>query len=120
MAAEFREEEIAALAQSLHSSRTRRPKLAVNAARKGKCMKTTLVVLAAFCGCAQGALAAGPDCRAIEKTSERLACSHAAPPAKKEKPVAAGNDASRAAYKDPFVAEDAQLNARLKNICRGC
>jgi hypothetical protein len=93
--------------------------LAVNAARKGKCMKMTLAVLA-LCGCAQGALAAGPDCRAIEKTSERLACYDAASPAKKDKPVAAGNDASRAAYKDPFVAEDAQLNARLKNICRGC
>jgi hypothetical protein len=82
-------------------------------------MKKALAVLA-LCGCAQGALAAGPDCRAIERTSERLACYDAAAPAKKNTPVVAGKDASAAAYKDPFVAEDAQLNARLKNICRGC
>jgi hypothetical protein len=92
---------------------------------KGTWMKKTLAVLA-LCTCAQGALAAGPDCRAIEKTSERLACYDAASPPKKDKPAAAGtpvavgNDASRAAYKDPFIAEDAQMNARLKNICRGC
>jgi hypothetical protein len=82
-------------------------------------MKKTLAVLA-LCACAQGALAAAPDCRAIEKTSERLACYDAASPAKKEKPAAVGDDASRAAYKDPFIAEDAQMNAKLKNICRGC
>ena len=86
---------------------------------KGTWMKMTLAVLA-LCACAQGALAAGPDCRAIEKTSERLACYDAASPPKKDKPVAAGNDASRAAYKDPFLAEEAQTSAKLKNICRGC
>jgi hypothetical protein len=82
-------------------------------------MKKTLAVLA-LCASAQSALAAGPDCRAIERTSERLACYDAASPPKKEKPAAVDNDASRAAYKDPFIAEDAQMNARLKNICRGC
>jgi hypothetical protein len=29
-------------------------------------------------------------------------------------------DASRAAYQDPFVAEEARTAAKLKNICRGC
>ena len=82
-------------------------------------MKKTLAVLA-LCACAQGALAAGPDCRAIEKTSERLACYDAASPPKKDGPTVAGSDASRAAYKDPFIAEDAQTTAKLKNICRGC
>ena len=82
-------------------------------------MKKTLAVLA-LCVCAQGALAAGPDCRAIEKTSERLACYDAASPPRKDKSAAVTNDVSRAAYKDPFLAEDAQMNAKLKNICRGC
>ena len=82
-------------------------------------MKKTLAVMA-LCASAQSALAAGPDCRAIERTRERLACYDAASPPKKEKPAAVDNDASRAAYKDPFIAEDAQMNARLKNICRGC
>jgi hypothetical protein len=68
----------------------------------------------------QGAVAAGPDCRAIESTSGRLACYDAAFPPKERKPAAAENDGSRAAYKDPFVAEEARTAAKLKNICRGC
>jgi hypothetical protein len=82
-------------------------------------MKKTLAVLA-LCALAQSALAAGPDCRAIESTSGRLACYDAASPPKMEKPSAVENDVSGAAYKDPFVAEDARTTAKLKNICRGC
>ena len=68
----------------------------------------------------QGAVAAGPDCRAIESTSGRLACYDAAFPPKEKKPAAAENDGSRGAYKDPFVAEEARTAAKLNNICRGC
>jgi hypothetical protein len=68
----------------------------------------------------QGAVAAGPDCRAIESTSGRLACYDAAFPPQERKPAAAENDGSRAAYKDPIVAEEARTAAKLKNICRGC
>ena len=82
-------------------------------------MKKALAVLA-LCALAQSALAAGPDCRAIESTSGRLACYDAASPPKMEKPAAVENDVSRAAYRDPFVAEDARTTAKLKNICRGC
>jgi hypothetical protein len=82
-------------------------------------MKMTLAVVA-LCTCTQGALAAGPDCRAIESTSGRLACYDAASPPKMAKPAAVENDVSRAAYKDPFIAEDARTTAKLKNICRGC
>ncbi|MDH2351973.1 hypothetical protein QCM80_15070 [Bradyrhizobium sp. SSUT112] len=67
----------------------------------------------------QGAVAAGPDCHAIESTSGRLACYDAAFPPKEKKPAAA-DDGSRGAYKDPFVAEEARTAAKLKNICRGC
>jgi hypothetical protein len=56
----------------------------------------------------------------IESTSARLSCYDAAYPPKIEKPAAAEKDLSRAAFKDPFIAEDAKTNAKLKNICRGC
>ncbi len=86
-------------------------------------MKTTLTLLA-LCAFAQGALAAGPDCRAIESTSGQLACYDAASPPTMEKPKATEKtvetEVSRAAYKDPFIAEDARTTAKLKNICRGC
>lgn len=82
-------------------------------------MKIALAVLA-LCACAQGALAAGPDCRAIESTSGRLACYDAASPPRIAKPAVVESDASRPAYKDPFVAEDARTAAKLKGICRGC
>jgi hypothetical protein len=82
-------------------------------------MKMILAVLAVST-CAQSALAAGPDCRAIEDTSVRLACYDAAYPPKMEKPAAIESDASRAGYKDPLIAEDARTAAKLRNICRGC
>ena len=37
-----------------------------------------------------------------------------------QKPAIVENDVSRAAYKDPFLEEDARTTAKLKNICRGC
>ena len=81
-------------------------------------MKRIFAALA-LCAFAQGALAAEPGCRAIEKAPERLACYDAAAP-KKDKPASVETDASRAAYKDPFIEEDARTAAKLKNICRGC
>ena len=88
-------------------------------ARKGNRMKTTLAIFA-LCAFAQSALAAGPECRAIESTSARLACYDAASPPKIEKPAPVEKDLSRAAYKDPFIGEDARTTAKLKGICRGC
>jgi hypothetical protein len=79
-------------------------------------MKKIVAVLA-LCASAQGAIAAGLDCRAIQNATERLACYDAAA-TKKDKP--ASGDASRGAYKDPFIDEDARTAAKLKNICRGC
>jgi hypothetical protein len=48
-------------------------------------MKMTLAVLA-LCAFAQSAHATGPDCSAIERTSERLACYDAVSPPKMKKP----------------------------------
>ena len=82
-------------------------------------MKTILAVLA-LCAFAPGALAAAPECRVIENTMARLSCYDAMYPPKMEKPAVPEKDPSRAVYKDPFIAEDARTNAKLKNICRGC
>jgi len=81
-------------------------------------MKMILAALA-LGACAQSALAAGPDCRAIDSTTGRLACYDAEfPRPKAEKPPAA--EGARTAYTDPFVAEDARTRSKLNNICRGC
>lgn len=82
-------------------------------------MKRIFAALA-LCAFAQGALAAGPECRAIESGRERLACYDAAAVPKKDKPPVVETDAARAAYQDPLIAEDARTAAKLKNICRGC
>ena len=79
-----------------------------------------LIVALALGTFVQSAVAKEPDCRAIEGTSNRLACYDAVFPPKARQPTAAENDAARAAYKDPFVAEEAKTAAKLKNICRGC
>jgi hypothetical protein len=78
-----------------------------------------LLVALSICAFAQGAFAKEVSCRAIDSTSARLACYDAAYPPSLAKPAIEG-DASRAADKDPFSAEDARTNAKLKNICRGC
>ena len=82
-------------------------------------MKLTLIalLLAAF---AQGAFAKEPQCRAIEDTAARLSCYDAAYPPKSAKPATDRDEVARAAYKDPFSAEEARTSAKLKNICRGC
>ncbi|BAL76274.1 hypothetical protein [Bradyrhizobium cosmicum] len=82
-------------------------------------MKMLIVVLA-LGTFAQSAVAKEPDCRIIESTSGRLACYDAAFPPKAKQPTVVESDAARAAYKDPFVAEEARTAAKLKNICRGC
>jgi hypothetical protein len=82
-------------------------------------MKRIVAVLA-LCACASGSLAASPDCRAIDAARERLACYDATSLPKKDRPASVEIDASRAAYKDPLVEEDARTAAKLKNICRGC
>lgn len=79
-----------------------------------------LVAVLALCACAQGARAAAADCHTIQGATERLACYDAASAPKKDKPATVETGASRAAYKDPFVEEEARTAAKLKNICRGC
>jgi hypothetical protein len=94
-------------------------------------------LLVAICALPQTAIAQTPDCKSIGDTRLRLSCyDRAAPPAPSaEKAVPAAKPAEKAAaakpavktskvdnskYVDTIGAEDALMNARLKNICRGC
>jgi hypothetical protein len=84
-------------------------------------------VLVAICALSQTAIAQTSECRSIKDVDTRLACfdriasphasSAAAKPASRTAPAAKA-DAGK--YVDTISAEDAQMNARLKNICRGC
>jgi hypothetical protein len=81
------------------------------------------VLLVAICALSQNAIAATAECKSISEPDARLACYDkarppaAAKPALRAAPVSKGDPAK---YVDQISAEDALMNARLKNICRGC
>jgi hypothetical protein len=81
-------------------------------------------VLVAMCAISQAASAQPPICKSIVDAVPRLACyDNAAPPAMAKPAVSATIPAAKAdpaRYVDPISAEDALMNARLKNICNGC
>lgn len=79
-----------------------------------------LAVLCAFCG---SAIAQTSECQSISKASDRLACyDRAAPPTSQSKSAAASRTPSPKSDQtlDPLAAENARLDARINNICRGC
>jgi hypothetical protein len=95
-------------------------------AEKGVEMKI-FVALVALCAFYGSAAAQAPDCKSISRAGPRLACYDkavapvATPAAAKPGPGAvpvAKADGEK--YVDVISAEDALMNARLKNICRGC
>lgn len=85
-----------------------------------------LVMLVAICGLSQSAIAQTGECKSIADAAGRLACyDKSAPPVASSataRPVRAvpASKADPAKYVDTIGAEDARMNAQLKNICRGC
>jgi hypothetical protein len=92
-------------------------------------------VFVAMCALCQTALAQAPDCKSIADSRLRLGCYDKAAPPATEKPASLAMPADKAAaakpavkpskvdnskYVDTIGAEDALMNARLKNICKGC
>ena len=76
-------------------------------------------MLAAVCLLSPSALAETPECKTIPAASARLACyDKAALEASADKSAAAKPSTEK--YVDTIGAEDARMNAQLKNICRGC
>ena len=89
------------------------------------------VILLAMGALSQGAMAQTPGCKSISESAARLACYDKSAPgaaaaAKPAAPSAAAksrapaSNVDNAKYVDTISAEDAIMNARLKNICRGC
>ncbi len=83
------------------------------------------VMLVAISALSQSAMAQTPQCNSLREAAARLACyDKAAPPAassaaaKQQRAPASKVDTAK--YVDTISAEDAIMNARLKNICRGC
>ena len=86
---------------------------------------TLFAVLAATCALTQTAIAQTPECKSISDSAARLACydtkaSPASAAAKTAPRPASASKVDSAKYVDTIGAEDALMNARLKNICRGC
>jgi len=86
-------------------------------------MMRIIALLVSLCALSQAAIAQTPQCNSIANRTQRLTCYDKASPV--EKPAARTSalhpstaDSSR--YVDAIGAEDALMNARLKNICRGC
>ena len=88
-----------------------------------------IVIVAAICALSQTAFAQSAECKLIADAAARLACCDKVSPAPRPtaaKPIAAvpaGLPVSKAddgKYVDTISAEDALMNARLRNICRGC
>ena len=96
-----------------------------------------LAMLVAVCALSSPAIAQTPNCTATPDVDGRLVCPDQAAPAGKpmalrpaapvsakaskastEKAPAAKADSGN--YVDMISAEDARMNAQLKNICRGC
>lgn len=82
-----------------------------------------VAVLIAIGALSEAAIAQTPDCKSISAPNARLACYDKAEPRVKStlRPAVSSTpkpDPSR--YVDAISAEDARMNARLKNICRGC
>jgi len=82
-------------------------------------------VLVAIFALSQNAIAQTPECKSISDAGARLACyDKAAPSAASAKPAAAAkvpaSKVDSAKYVDSISAEDVLMNAKLKNICRGC
>lgn len=87
-----------------------------------------IAVVGAICALSQSALAQTGDCKLIADAAARLACYDNASPVPRPavaRPTAAAPARLPASkpdgkYVDAISAEDALMNARLRNICRGC
>ena len=85
-------------------------------------------VAVAVCALSQGAIAQTSECKMIADAGARLTCYDKATPVSAATPAArpvaigksSGAKVDSGKYVDAISAEDALMNARLRNICRGC
>lgn len=79
-----------------------------------------IAIAAAICALSQTALAQTGDCKGIADATKRLACYDKAAPRAATPAKLPASKTDDGKYVDTISAEDALMNARLKNICRGC
>jgi len=92
-----------------------------------------IALLLLLCTLSDVATAQTAQCQSIPKASDRLACyDKAAPPTAVGKPAASrtpappagaaavSNSSSQTPLADLLAAENSKLDAKIKNICRGC
>ena len=80
-------------------------------------------VLAALCAICSPVMAQTSECQSIAKASTRLACyDKAMPPLPRGKAAATSpvSSAEPAQLGDTLAAENARLDVKINNICRGC
>jgi len=78
------------------------------------------------------AIAQASECQSISKASERKACLDKAPPAwvaehskqpgsrTSDQATSESNTPSQRTLADVLAEENSKLNAKIKNLCRGC
>ena len=85
-----------------------------------------VVLLIALCALCGPAIAQTTECQSIPKASDRLACyDRTLPPKNMAKATSASTTPSTPSTPqgqpgDPLANENARLNAKINNICRGC
>ena len=81
-----------------------------------------MMLLAALCAVSELAIAQTSTCQSISKAADRLACyDKAAPPASADERAASkGSSGQQGQFYDRLATENARVDAKLKNICRGC
>jgi len=68
-----------------------------------------------------GATAQTTECQSIPKASDRLACYDKAAPPTSGKPTKSQTPSpQQGQLGDPLAVENARVDSKLKNICRGC
>jgi energy-converting hydrogenase Eha subunit F len=79
-------------------------------------------LLVMLCACCEPLMAQTADCQSIPKSSDRLACyDKAAAPIKPPKSATSQTlSPQQDQGGDALSAENARLNAKINNICRGC
>ena len=79
--------------------------------------------LVALCAICSPVMAQTSECQSIAKASDRLACyDKAMPPLARGKPAATApvSSVQSGQFVDGLAAENARLDVKINNICRGC
>lgn len=82
-------------------------------------------LIVATCALSQAAIAQTQECKSIRNSARRLACYDKAAPAARsaDAPPSARvstSEVDNPTYVDTISTENALMDARVKNICRGC